>query len=109
MSATNYRNRWVDMAVQTVLSGVMMLLVLWLGFRDADAREMNKRINSKADKIELVEIRQEISFIEKGAKDYTDNIANQLREDSKTDRAEILKELQLLRKDIIDLWKSKTN
>lgn len=58
MSAKNYfKNKWVDMLVQTFLSGLLMLIILALGFRDADERELLKTIDSKANKEEVESVR----------------------------------------------------
>ena len=54
MVANYMKNKWVDMVVQTALSGIVMLFILWLGFRDADARELSAEIDTKASKEELV-------------------------------------------------------
>lgn len=70
MSATNYRNRWVDMGVNSLGAAIIALGVFYGTSKDVDARELKKKVDNKADK----------TYVDK-------EIANSIREHEKVDAA----------------------
>jgi len=48
MSATNYKNRWVDLVSNWVGMAVISLAIFYFTTSDADGREFKKEMDSKA-------------------------------------------------------------
>jgi hypothetical protein len=50
MSAANYfRSKWIDFLINGILSGVMVFLAFYLSSSETNARELNAKIDKKAD------------------------------------------------------------
>lgn len=60
------------MVVQTMLSGLIMLIIFWFGVRDTDARELEKKLDDKADKIEVEAVKSEMTKSDEEVRIYVD-------------------------------------
>ena len=70
MSAKNYiKNKWIEIAINAVISALLIFLGFWLTATNTDARELRKKIDEKASKEELKNLREE-------QKDYVDGCFN---------------------------------
>ena len=64
MSAANYmKNKWVDILINSIITGLMVVLAFWLNTSDMDARALDEKIEQKVDKKEFTNYKSDHQLI----------------------------------------------
>lgn len=108
MSAKKWAGEnWANWIASSMITFIPLLLIYWFGLKDASAEKIVEELDKKAtkeyvnDRFSAHESKDE-KVIEAISKDIED-----LKQADRDTRKEYLKEIQLLRKDILEIWKSK--
>lgn len=101
MSAANYvKNKYIDIIINTLITGIMLLFGFYLTSSDLDAREFEDTIDNKADKSFVITA---IDIHEAKENETLTPMRNDIEALKQADtqiRVEFLEQIKMLREDL---------